>query len=271
MDQATAKRLEPAVMVAYIRVSTSEQADSGAGLAAQRATVDAEVARRGWTLAEVYEDAGASGKSLTGRPALAEALAALDRGEAAGLIVAKLDRLSRSVADAADLLDRAQRGGWSLVACDLGVDTSTPAGEAMANVMATFAQLERRLIGQRTRDALAARRGQGVRLGRPRMLPLEIVSRIITERCSGEGWTAIGRMLDAEHVPTAQGGAKWYPATVRAVVSAEYREAERDYFATVGGPNALGYSDPSPPSVVQAATDRLRRAEQALTGRRGDA
>lgn len=203
--------------VGYVRVSTAEQADSGAGLAAQRATIEAEAARRGWTVAETYEDAAASGKSLSGRPALAEALAALDRGDAAGLVVAKLDRLSRSVGDAADLLDRAQRGGWALVACDLGVDTSTPAGEAMANVMATFAQLERRLIGQRTRDALAVRRAQGVRLGRPRTLPADVVARIVADRAAGLGWSAIGRALDAENVPTAQGGARWYPATVRAV------------------------------------------------------
>ncbi|MCA1677351.1 MAG: recombinase family protein, partial [Actinobacteria bacterium] len=82
------------------------------------------------------------------------------------LVVAKLDRLSRSVQDAAGLLDRAQRHGWALVAADLGVDASTPAGEAMANVMATFGQLERRMIGQRTREALAARKAAGVRLGR---------------------------------------------------------------------------------------------------------
>ncbi len=215
---------DPTHFVAYVRVSTAEQADSGAGLAAQRATIEAEAARRGWTLAETYEDAGASGKSLTGRPALADALAALDRGEAAGIIVAKLDRLSRSVADAADLLDRAHRGGWALVACDLGVDTSTPAGEAMANVMATFAQLERRMIGQRTRDALAARRAQGVRLGRPRTLPAEVVARIVADRASGLGWSAIGRALDAESIPTAQGGARWYPATVRAVYQSAQRE-----------------------------------------------
>lgn len=208
---------EPTRFVGYVRVSTAEQADSGAGLAAQRATIEAEAARRGWTVAETYEDTAASGKSLAGRPALAEALAALDRGEAAGLVVAKLDRLSRSVGDAADLLDRAQRGGWALVACDLGVDTSTPAGEAMANVMATFAQLERRLIGQRTRDALAVRRAQGVQLGRPRTLPADVVDRIVADRVAGLGWSAIGRALDAENVPTAQGGARWYPATVRAV------------------------------------------------------
>jgi len=208
---------DPTTFVAYIRVSTSEQADSGAGLAAQRATIEAEAARRGWTLAAIYEDAGASGKSLSGRTALAEALSDLDRGDAAGLIVAKLDRLSRSVADAAELLDRAQRAGWALVACDLGVDTSTPTGEAMANVMSSFAQLERRLIGQRTREALAAKRAQGVRLGRPRTLPAEVAARIVSDRRGGLGWSAIARALDSEGVATAQGGARWYPATVRSV------------------------------------------------------
>src|SRR4051794_12815141 len=103
-------------VVGYIRVSTDEQAESGAGLAAQRTAIEAECARRGWTLVETFEDAGASGKSLDGRPQLAAALNAVETGQAATLVVAKLDRLSRSVHDAAGLLDRAQRAGWSLVA-----------------------------------------------------------------------------------------------------------------------------------------------------------
>jgi DNA invertase Pin-like site-specific DNA recombinase len=207
----------PATAVGYIRVSTAEQTDSGAGLAAQRTTIEAECARRGWTLVAVYEDAGASGKSLDGRPQLAEALTAVETGTAAALVVAKLDRLSRSVRDAADLLDRAQRAGWALVAADLGVDTSTPAGEAMANVMASFGQLERRMIGARTRDALAAKRAAGVRLGRPSTLTEDVVRRILDEHAAGESWSAIARGLTADEVPTAQGGARWYPATVRKV------------------------------------------------------
>lgn len=206
-----------AAVIGYVRVSTAEQADSGLGLAAQRATIEAACAGRGWCLAAVYEDAGASAKGMNGRHALAVALEALDQGEASTLVVAKLDRLTRSVRDAAELLDRAARRGWSLVALDLGVDTTTPAGEAMANVMATFAQLERRLIGQRTRDALAAKRAQGAKLGRPPVLPAEVVGRIVRERDAGAGWSTIGRALDADGVATAQGGRRWYPATVRAV------------------------------------------------------
>ncbi len=165
-----APQLPSTAVIGYVRVSTAEQADSGLGLAAQRSTIEAECDHRGWTLSAVYEDA-ASGKSMSGRRALGEAIGVLDEGDASALVVAKLDRLSRSVVDAAELLNRAQRAGWALVACDLGVDTTTPAGEAMANVMATFAQLERRLIGQRTRDALAMAKAAGVRLGRPPVLP----------------------------------------------------------------------------------------------------
>ena len=75
-------------------------------------------------------------------------------------MVAKLDRLSRSLLDFAALMEQARSSGWNLVALDLGVDTSTPAGEMMASVLATFAQFERRLIGQRTKDALAVKRAK---------------------------------------------------------------------------------------------------------------
>lgn len=211
------KDRDRAAVVGYVRVSTGEQALSGLGLAAQRSAIEAECERRSWQLVAVYEDAGASGRSTANRPALADALAAIGRGEAGALVVAKLDRLTRSVLDGASMLDQAKREGWALVALDLGVDTTTPAGEAMANVMVTFGQLERRMIGQRTRDALAVKRAQGVRLGRPRTLPDAIVDRIITDRDRGESWSAIARALDTEKVATSQGGMRWYPATVRTV------------------------------------------------------
>jgi DNA invertase Pin-like site-specific DNA recombinase len=207
-------------LIGYIRVSTDEQADSGAGLEAQRAAIVAVCKRRGYRLVRVLEDAGASGKSLTGRPGLADALAAVEAGEAAGLIVAKLDRLSRSLLDFAALMERSRRKGWALVALDLGVDTSTPSGEMMASVLAVFAQFERRLIGQRTREALAVKRSQGVRLGRPRSLPDEVRSRIRAEAKAGSSLSAIARELNTDAVPTAQGGKRWHASTVRAVLAA---------------------------------------------------
>jgi DNA invertase Pin-like site-specific DNA recombinase len=104
------------------------------------------------------------------------------------------------------------------VALDLGVDTTTAAGEMMANVLASFAQYERRIIGQRTRDALAIKRAQGVRLGRPRTLAGDVRARIVAEREEGRSLRAIAAGLDVDGVATAQGGARWYPSTVRAVL-----------------------------------------------------
>lgn len=147
-------------VVGYVRVSTDDQADSGAGLEAQRSAIRAECQRRGWQLLTMHEDT-ASGRSTSGRRGLKAALEAVERGSAAATVVAKLDRLSRSLLDFAALMDRSRRRGWALVALNVGVDTTTPSGEMVVNVLAVFAQFERRLIGQRTREAPAVRRAQG--------------------------------------------------------------------------------------------------------------
>jgi DNA invertase Pin-like site-specific DNA recombinase len=188
-------------------------------LPAQKALVRAEADRRGWDLGRIYVDAGASGRSMRGRPALTEALEVLAEGDAGTLVVAKLDRLSRSVLDFAWILERSRVEGWALVALDLGVDTTSATGEAMANMVATFAQLERRLISERTRDALAAKRAQGVRLGRPRGVPEEIRNRISTERSSGRTLQQIANGLEESGISTGQGG-RWRPGTVAYLLKA---------------------------------------------------
>jgi DNA invertase Pin-like site-specific DNA recombinase len=127
----------------------------------------------------------------------------------------KLDRLSHSLLDFATLMATAQKQGWALVALDCTLDTTTPAGEAIANVLATFAQFERRLISQRTREALALKRSQGVRLGRPPKMSQYVIDRIRRERAAGKSLAAIANGLNADRIPTAQGGRSWYPATVR--------------------------------------------------------
>ena len=205
-------------VVGYIRVSTDEQADSGLGLEAQRSAILAECARRGWELAEVFEDAGASGKSLDNRPALQQALSAVKSHEAAALVVAKLDRLSRSLLEFAALMEDARKGGWSMVILDLGVDTTTPSGEMVANVMATFAQFERRLIGQRTKDALAVKKKQGVKLGRPLSIGVDVRKRIGEESAEGRSLRSIATGLNGDGVPTGHGGKQWHASTVRAVL-----------------------------------------------------
>jgi DNA invertase Pin-like site-specific DNA recombinase len=172
----------------------------------------------------MYADAGVSAKSLS-RPGLAAALEALRDGRGSALVVAKLDRLTRSVHDATGLMAQAEREGWGLVALDVAVDTTTPQGAAMAQVLAVFAELERRLIGQRTRDALAAKKALGAKLGRPASLPAPTVERIVAERHAGASWTTIANGLEADRIPTAHGGAHWYPATVRQIFRSNTKES----------------------------------------------
>src|SRR5262249_16583182 len=205
-------------VLGYVRVSTDEQGLSGAGLEAQRQAIVAECRRRGWHLVEVIEDAGWSAKDLR-RPGIKAALEVLEAGDATALVVAKLDRLSRSLPDFTKPMATAHKQRWALVALDCNVDTSTPTGEAMASMVATFAQLERRLISQRTKEALAVKKAQGVRLGRPPVVPQNLVRRIERQRARGETLRAIADSLNADNVPTAQGGKQWYAATVRGILN----------------------------------------------------
>jgi DNA invertase Pin-like site-specific DNA recombinase len=213
----TQEVLAPVRVLAYVRVSSEEQADSRAGLEAQREAIMRECERRGWEIVEVIEDAGFSAKDLK-RPGVRAALEELERGRADALVVAKLDRLSRSMLDFTAVMAKAQKEGWALVALDCAVDTTTPAGEAMAHVLATFAQFERRLIGQRTREALAVKKNQGVQLGRPTSISPQFARRIRSMRSRGLTLQAICDRLNSEGVPTPRGGSAWRPTSLRAVL-----------------------------------------------------
>jgi len=218
------KTAEPGTVIGYVRVSTDDQAESGLGLEAQRVKLADECARRGWTLVAVAADEGLSGKEMLKRPELNRALDRIEEGDAQILMVSKLDRISRSVYDFSGLLKRAEKRRWVLVAADIGIDMSTPAGEAMANVMASFAQLERRLIGQRTSDALQVKKRQGVVLGRPDRANPDVVARIAQLRDEGKALADIAAALTKDGVPTSQGGERWWPSSVAAVLRRAQRE-----------------------------------------------
>jgi DNA invertase Pin-like site-specific DNA recombinase len=209
----------PTVRVAgYTRVSTNEQALSGAGLDAQADAIRREAERRGWSGLTLFTDAGLSGKSVDGRDALVAALGFVEAQRGSVLVVAKLDRLTRSLRDFAELLERSRRRGWSLVALDLGVDTSSPSGEMLASVVASVAQYERRLIGVRTREAMAAKKRQGSTFGRARHVPERVCTLIVGLRRAGHSHEAIARRLNQQGVATSYGGRRWYRSTVAVVL-----------------------------------------------------
>ena len=190
----------------------SDAHSDGAGLEAQRRAIAAACRRHGWLPLERPEQAGAWANERT-RPGVEEALRALEHTDPKALVAAKQDRLPDLMLDLAAVIASAQTQGWALVALDCAPQPARPAADP--NLLASFAPFERRLISQRTRQALARKRAQGVRLGRPATIDPYVIARIRRERAAGKSLAAIADALNNDHVPTAQGGQRWYPATIR--------------------------------------------------------
>lgn len=144
--------------IGYVRVSTEEQGANGASLDAQKRALTTEAAHRGWSIDLVGETISTRRRA---RPAFDRALEQLDAGEYSVLIVARLDRAWRSLGHFAETLDRSDKHGWQLVLMDPAVDTQTPFGRAMAGVAAVFAELEKALISQRTKEGMAQKKLDG--------------------------------------------------------------------------------------------------------------
>lgn len=192
-------------LIAYTRVSTDEQSTDQ-----QLDAIRGECQAHGHELVDVVTDHGASGKDLD-RPGIQDALTRLRGREADGLIVAKLDRLTRSVRDLGDLLEshfaRTRGRSIALVSVAERIDTEHASGRFMLNVLMSVAQWERETIGERTRDALAAKRRRGERIGE---IPF--------------GWRLAPDGIHEEEDPTEQ-------AVVQAAVA--YRRAGLTYQAIV--------------------------------------
>lgn len=150
--------------IGYVRVSTEKQAGADVSIEAQTARIQAMATVQDVTLSEVIADAGESAKSLN-RPGMARLLALVEARAVQTVIVAKLDRLTRSVRDLADLLDRFERRGVALVSVSESLDTGTAAGRLVLNVMMSVAQWEREAIGERTREAMRHKKNNGQRVG----------------------------------------------------------------------------------------------------------
>jgi DNA invertase Pin-like site-specific DNA recombinase len=130
-------------------------------------------------------------------------------------MVAKVDRLGRSFADLALLTPLAERAGWSIVALNSPLDTSTSSGQAMARMMAVFAALERDLISERTTAALAVKKAQGIQRGKPSNVTPETRKRLKALRAKGYTWQAIADQMNADGIPSGSGVPAWTAAAAR--------------------------------------------------------
>lgn len=165
-----------------------------------------------------------SGKDLN-RPGLKDALAMCDAGEVAAVMVATLDRLSRSSLDFEVLMRQADRRGWRILVADGNIDLSTADGRFMARVLMNAAQHEREKTSERTIAALAVKRDQGVVLGRRSGISEELRARIMADRLNGDTLQQIADTLNDERIPTAQGGDRWHPSTISQVLKSVRRPA----------------------------------------------
>jgi DNA invertase Pin-like site-specific DNA recombinase len=222
-------------VIGYIRVSTEEQLKDGKSLPAQEAKIRAYCDLFDLELIDVISDGGQSAKSLR-RPGIQTALGMLKSGFAQGLVVVKLDRLSRSVGDWALLIKDyfGEKASKNLFSVSDSIDTRTAAGRLVLNVLMSVAQWEREAIGERTKDTLDYLISQDQRVGEVkyghaltedgktlRLYPAEqaVVGRIRQWRSEGLGAKAIAKRLTDEGVPTKKGKTAWHYSSVRRIVS----------------------------------------------------
>jgi peptidoglycan hydrolase-like protein with peptidoglycan-binding domain/DNA invertase Pin-like site-specific DNA recombinase len=225
---AGANGVGAAPMLGYAVVSAPEGSVGRGELTEQAEAIAAECSRRGLELVElVREREPRNGKGLE-RPGLGYACARIKAGEARGLIVSELSRLSRSAAELGEIVGWFMRSGARLVAVAQGLDTDRPEGRLAARTLIQVSGWERQRLSERTRSGLRAARDQGGRRGRPAVADdRELRERIVAMRAEGMTLQAIADRLNEEGVPTVRGGAMWRPSSVQGAVGYKRRRRPR--------------------------------------------
>ncbi len=232
--------------IGYVRVSTQEQATEGVSLDAQRDKLRAYCKDLAIKLIDIKADEGISGSTLE-RPGLQAALQMLRRGRANTLIVAKLDRLSRSLRDVCVLVDElfSDERYHLLSLCGM-VNTHSAAGRMVLMNLANYNQFEREMISERTRDALQHMKAHGVRLGpapygcelshevddkgRRLLVPLaheqDVLRKIEDMRAEGLKMREIARRLNEANIPARRNGI-WRVPRISVVLQRSGKHAVR--------------------------------------------
>ncbi len=220
------------VAVGYVRVSTLEQSQEGISLDVQKSRIQAYAQAKNLELVDVLSDEGLSGKNLK-RPGLRELMDRCERDEVQHVIVVKMDRLTRRTRHLLSLVeDLFIKRQIELHSVSESIDTGTPHGRFLLTILGGLSEMERELIGERTKGALSYKRerleptshpplGFEANGSRERMIPvpqeLKTVRVILDLWRRGRSYCAIARQLDSQGVPTKRGG-RWASETVRKVV-----------------------------------------------------
>ena len=218
--------------IGYIRVSSEQQAESGAGLAAQRAAIEAFAKKQGITLTAVHADEAISGAAgLDGRPGLATAIGDLRRGDV--LVIPKRDRLGRDMMTTLTIERAVQKRGAVILSADGVGNGEEAADKFMKAVIDAAAAFERDLIKARTKAALAAKRKANQRTGHIpygyrlaedgiTLLPVpaeqNVIDQIMDCQKIGMSLGRIAAHLNELLISTKQGGKGWQATTVRRVI-----------------------------------------------------
>jgi peptidoglycan hydrolase-like protein with peptidoglycan-binding domain/DNA invertase Pin-like site-specific DNA recombinase len=224
-------RTNGAPMLGYATVGISRGHLDG-DFRAQAERIVAECRRRGLSVVEFVREREPQRRSALERPALGYALQRISAGDAQGLAVADLSRLSRSVTELGRVLEWFSRSGARLVAVEQGIDTGERSGQLAARTLVEVSGWEHARLVARTREGMRAAR----RKGPPGVADYpELSERIASMRRDGMTLQAIADQLNAEGVPTVRGGAKWRPSSVQAAAGYRRPPTRVPLDATFGG------------------------------------
>ncbi len=154
----------------YLRVSTDSQTTLN-----QRMVLEEIAQRHGWEIVRVFEDQGISGaKGRDRRPAFDDLHKAIARREVDIVLSWSVDRLGRSLSDLVGFLNDVQSKGVDLYLHQQAIDTSTPSGKMLFQMLGVFAEFERSIIRSRVKAGLERTKAKGTKLGRPSLAPIQV-------------------------------------------------------------------------------------------------
>lgn len=218
--------------IGYVRVSTEDQAKEGVSLDNQKAKIEAYCQLKDFELIEVVEDAGISAKNLR-RPGVQKVLRMARKKQVDAIVVYKLDRIFRSTVDALETTKMFDKWGVSFHSIEETLDTQSAMGRFFFTLTAALAEMERRIIGERTKAALSHKRSRNEKTGGDvpygyDLTPAGILIKNHTEqkvirlirRLHQRGYSLRGicSEIETEEYKTKRGNSKWHPQTVAGIL-----------------------------------------------------